>query len=76
VAECAVVGVSDAHKGELARAFVVVRGGAPPTAEELDAYCRKHLAGYKIPRGWQFVAELPKSASGKILKRVLRERGV
>jgi long-chain acyl-CoA synthetase len=89
VAECAVVGVPDSHKGELARAFVVVRGGAPPTPQadglmpeaegrmkvELDAYCRRHLAGYKVPRGWQFVAELPKSASGKILKRVLRERG-
>ena len=45
------------------------------SAEELDIYCRRHLASYKIPRGWQFVAELPKSASGKILKRVLRERG-
>jgi long-chain acyl-CoA synthetase len=75
VAECAVVGVSDAHRGELARAFVVLRrGGASPSAEELDGYCRRHLASYKIPRGWQFVAELPKSASGKILKRVLRER--
>jgi acyl-CoA synthetase (AMP-forming)/AMP-acid ligase II len=43
--------------------------------DELDAYCRHHLAGYKVPRGWQFVDALPKSASGKILKRVLRERG-
>ena len=82
VAECAVVGVPDALKGEVARAFVVLRGGPPPTpeaggrtADELDAYCRRHLAGYKLPRAWELVAELPKSASGKILKRVLRERG-
>jgi long-chain acyl-CoA synthetase len=82
VAECAVVGTPDARKGELARAFVVARPGSVPTPEaegrvkdELDAHCRRHLAGYKVPRGWQFVAELPKSASGKILKRVLRERG-
>jgi long-chain acyl-CoA synthetase len=82
VAECAVIGAPDAHRGELAVACVVLRGGAPasPEAEglmqnELDAHCRGHLAGYKIPRGWRFVAELPKSASGKILKRVLREGG-
>jgi long-chain acyl-CoA synthetase len=74
VGECAVVGMPDAVKGEIARAFVVRRPGARPTGDELDAYCRQHLAGYKVPRGWAFVDELPKSASGKILKRVLRER--
>jgi len=74
VGECAVVGVPDAVKGEVARAFVVRRPGAEPSGDELDAHCRRHLAGYKVPRGWEFVDELPKSATGKILKRVLRER--
>jgi long-chain acyl-CoA synthetase len=74
VGECAVVGMPDPVKGELARAFVVRRPGARPTGEELDAYCRQHLAGYKVPRAWEFVDELPKSATGKILKRILRDR--
>jgi long-chain acyl-CoA synthetase len=74
VGECAVVGMPDAVKGEIARAFVVRRPGAQPTGDELDAYCRRHLAGYKVPRAWEFVDELPKSATGKILKRILRER--
>jgi long-chain acyl-CoA synthetase len=72
VRECAVVGASDATRGEIARAFVVLRTGTAPAAAELDAHCRAHLAAYKAPRAYEFVDELPKSPSGKILKRALR----
>jgi long-chain acyl-CoA synthetase len=72
VGECAVVGVPDELRGEVARAFIVLRGGAGPTAAELDAHCRAHLATYKVPRAYEVVADLPKSPSGKILKRALR----
>jgi long-chain acyl-CoA synthetase len=74
VRECAVVGVGDSVKGEIAKAFVVLHPGPPPGEAELVAYCRQHLATYKVPRRYAFVDELPKSPSGKILKRVLRER--
>jgi long-chain acyl-CoA synthetase len=73
IRECAVVGVPHAVKGEIATAVVVARPGLAPTDAELDAYCRVHLAAYKVPRAYEFVDELPKSASGKILKRILRE---
>jgi long-chain acyl-CoA synthetase len=73
IRECAVVGVPDRVKGEIAKAVLVARGGVRPTVAELDAYCRKRLAAYKVPRAWELVDELPKSASGKILKRVLRQ---
>ena len=73
ILECAVIGVPDALKGEIAKAVVVARSGLVPTGAELDAYCRAHLAAYKVPRAYEFVDELPKSASGKILKRILRQ---
>jgi long-chain acyl-CoA synthetase len=73
IRECAVVGLPDPVKGEIAKAVVVTRSDARPTRDELDAYCRAHLAAYKVPRAYEFVGELPKSASGKILKRVLRQ---
>jgi long-chain acyl-CoA synthetase len=73
IRECAVIGVPDAVKGEIAKAVVVARADAAPAAAELDAYCRARLAAYKVPRAYEFVAELPRSPSGKILKRVLRE---
>ena len=72
IRECAVVGVPDRIKGEIPKAVVATRPGAPPISpDELDAYCRTHLAAYKVPRVYEFVDELPKSPSGKILKRVL-----
>jgi long-chain acyl-CoA synthetase len=72
VAECAVVGVPDGLRGEVAKAFVVLRPGALPDAAQLDAHCRAHLATYKVPRAYEVADELPKSPAGKILKRALR----
>jgi long-chain acyl-CoA synthetase len=54
-------------------AFVTRRPGAPPPPDELIAFCRARLAGYKYPRRITIVDELPKSATGKILKAKLRE---
>ncbi|HEX2303299.1 MAG TPA: fatty acid--CoA ligase, partial [Gaiella sp.] len=55
-------------------ALVIARPDATPTAEELVAFARERLAGYKLPRSIEFVDELPRTPSGKVLKRVLRER--
>lgn len=73
VAMSAVAPVRDAEKGELATAFVVLRPGASCDAAELEAHCRRHLARYKIPRRFAFVDDLPKTSTGKIMRRALRE---
>jgi long-chain acyl-CoA synthetase len=74
VREAAIYGVSDPVKGEAVRAAVVPREGAAVTAEEIIAFCRERMAVYKAPTAVELVRELPKSATGKILKRVLRTR--
>ena len=75
VREVAVFGIPDARWGELVMACVVLKPGGTLTADELTAFCRPLLANYKIPRRIEFSAtDLPKSGSGKILKKNLRER--
>jgi long-chain acyl-CoA synthetase len=75
VRDVAVFGIPDARWGELVAACVVLRAGTQLTADELIAYCRQFVANYKVPRQIDFSeGDLPKSASGKVLKRVLRER--
>jgi len=74
VREVAVFGIPDPKWGEIVKACVVLKPGKTLTADELIAYCRRSLANYKIPRSIEFSeTELPKSGSGKILKRVLRD---
>jgi acyl-CoA synthetase (AMP-forming)/AMP-acid ligase II len=73
VADVAVVGVPDANAGELPKAYIVP--GGPVTAEELQAYVAERVATYKQVRAVEFVDEIPRSAAGKILRRVLAERG-
>jgi fatty-acyl-CoA synthase len=72
VLEAAVFGVPDEKWGESVKAAVVLRAGVAATAEEIIAHCRGCLAGYKAPRSIDFVPTLPKTGSGKILKRALR----
>ena len=75
VREAAVFGIPDPKWGELVMACVVPKPGMTLTLEELVAHCRQSLATYKIPRRAEFLdTELPKNGSGKILKRVLRDR--
>jgi HIP---CoA ligase len=71
VRESAVVGVPDARLGEVGRAYVV---GGGLSEEDVIAHCKGLLANYKVPRQVLFVDELPRNASGKVLKRVLRAR--
>lgn len=72
VREAAVVGVPDAYRGETVRAYVSLRPGSSVEPDELGAYCKERLAAYKYPREVEILAELPKTASGKILRRELR----
>jgi acyl-CoA synthetase (AMP-forming)/AMP-acid ligase II len=72
VFEVAVVGVADARWGEAPHAFVVLKPGAAATEDELREFARGRLAHFKVPRGFTFVRELPKTATGKIQKYVLR----
>lgn len=72
VASCAVIGVPDDRWGERVHAVVVLAGTV--TEDELQEFCRSHIAGYKIPRSVEFVETLPMSGAGKILKRELRRK--
>ncbi len=72
VAEAAIVGLPDEKWGETPHAFVVLRDGAQATEQEVIAFARDRLAHFKAPHGVSFVAELPKTATGKIQKFVLR----
>jgi fatty-acyl-CoA synthase len=74
IADVAVIGVPDARWGEALLAVCVLRtGAAQPDDDTLIAFCRERLGGFKVPRRYAFVETLPRNASGKVLKRVLRE---
>jgi long-chain acyl-CoA synthetase len=72
VHEAAVIGVPDEKWGESLVAFVVPRDGTNVNATELDAFCRKTLAGYKVPKAFREIGALPRNAGGKVLKKELR----
>ena len=74
IREVAVIGVPDPKWGEVGKAYIALNEGASLTAEEVLAFCEGNLAKYKIPKYVEFLPELPKGDSGKILKRKLRER--
>jgi long-chain acyl-CoA synthetase len=73
VALAAVCGVADEAKGELAKAYVMLKPGTTVSGKELVEHCRQHLAAYKLPRAVQFVANVPITSSGKIMRRLLRD---
>ena len=74
VLEAAVVGIPDETLSESVVAFVALAPGATVTAQELQKYCRDRLAIYKCPKRVEFVEQLPKNSTGKIVKRALRDR--
>jgi len=73
VRECAVVGVVDAYRGESVKAFVSLKAGFSVTGEDIVNFCKDLMAAYKRPREVEIVDELPKTASGKIMRRELRK---
>ena len=75
VAEVGVAGIPDATKGEVVKAWVVLREGQTVSESELRAFCREKLAPYKVPAKVEFRSDLPKTLIGKVLRRALREGG-
>jgi acyl-coenzyme A synthetase/AMP-(fatty) acid ligase len=75
VKEVAVIGVHDPYRGESPKAFIILNAeyAGRISPEEMLEWCRENMAAYKRPRAVEFRQELPKSASGKILKRILME---
>lgn len=73
VADAVAVGINDQYRGETVKAYVVLKQGETATPEEIIAFCREKLAAYKAPKMVEFRDSLPKSAVGKILRRILRE---
>lgn len=76
VAMVAVGSIPDAEKGELAKAYIVLKPSAVADAAAFERHCRERLAAYKVPRAFSFVTDLPKTSSGKIMRRRLRELDV
>ena len=74
VADVGVIGVPDEVRGQIAKAFVVLKPGQSATSDQLIEYCKDKIAKYKLPREVVFVNELPRTPTGKLLRRVLRER--
>jgi long-chain acyl-CoA synthetase len=73
IAEAVSLGVKDQYRGETVKAFVVLKAGESCTAEEIIAFCKEKLAPYKVPKLVEFRESIPKSAVGKILRKVLRD---
>ena len=73
VAQAAVIGVPDAEKGEVVRAFIVKKPGQEVEAAALVAWCRDNMAPYKAPREVRFIAQLPATGAGKVLRRMLKD---
>jgi long-chain acyl-CoA synthetase len=76
VADCAVIGIPDEEAGEVPRAYVVAQKGEGLDVEALARFCATRLAGYKTIRQWQIVDSIPRTPSGKILRRVLKQQAL
>lgn len=72
VSDAAVIGIADEKWGETPKAYIVIQTGATVTPEEIEAFCRTKLAGYKVPRHIEFIEALPRNPTGKVLKQALR----
>ncbi|MGA1725641.1 MAG: long-chain-fatty-acid--CoA ligase, partial [Burkholderiaceae bacterium] len=74
IAEACIISAPDAYRGETVQAVVVLRQDAQATADDIIAWCRDHMAAYKVPRRVQLIDALPKSGSGKVMWRLLQEQ--
>lgn len=74
IKDLVIVGIPDDLKGEAPKAFIVLREGETATQEEMRAYCKEKMAPYKVPVAVEFIAEVPRAASGKALRRLLRDK--
>jgi 2-aminobenzoate-CoA ligase len=77
VADAGVIGVPDAIRGQNVKAFIILKPGQTPSDElkqKIIDSCREHIAIYKLPRLIEFVAELPRTLQGKLLRRLLRDK--
>jgi long-chain acyl-CoA synthetase len=73
ILEACTIGVPDAYRGETVKAFIVTVEGETLTEEDITRYCKENLAAYKVPKIFEFIDELPKSAVGKVLRRKLKD---
>jgi long-chain acyl-CoA synthetase len=76
VAEAVSAGVPDAYRGETVKAFIILKPGETATDKEIIDFCKEKLAPYKVPKRIEFRNELPKSAVGKILRKILRDEEI
>jgi len=76
VADAVAIGVPDDYRGETVKAFVVLKSGESSSEKEIITFCREKLAAYKAPSSVEFRADLPKSAVGKVLRKILREEAM
>jgi long-chain acyl-CoA synthetase len=76
VREAAVVGVPHEYRGETVKAFVSLKAGQSVSEQEVIAFCKERMAAYKYPREIEFIDEVPKNASGKVLRRELRDQAI
>ena len=74
IKDLVVAGIPDDLKGEAPKAFIQLKEGAAATEEEIREYCRSKIAPYKVPVAVEFIKEIPRSASGKALRRMLRDK--
>ena len=71
VMEACVVGIPNPRRGEMVKAYIVLKPGEEATVDEIRTFCKEYLAPYKVPKRVEFRKELPKSQIGKVLRRVL-----
>jgi long-chain acyl-CoA synthetase len=73
IADAVSLGISDVYRGETIKACVVLKTGESATEEEIITFCKEKLAAYKVPKVVEFRQDLPKSAVGKVLRKILRQ---
>jgi long-chain acyl-CoA synthetase len=74
IKDVVVIGIADELKGEAPKAFIQIKEGETATVEEIRAFCKAKMAPYKVPTAVEFIDEIPRSAAGKALRRLLRDK--